>query len=245
MQPVKIFLPTNLCGYCHIPVPHLSLTIHLQLVQLAREGGRVFLAWNDPTTVSLAPLFTCTSSPLLRPPSPHASGRCTEGKVLHSNGSLQEEVCVEGTCSVLGRDCPYSWSRPLRSFSLHLSCSNLTHTDLQVVGEDSTPLSPVSLPLPSSLRSPYCCTNSSSSSSFLRVLGSSCFSSWREVSSSLALCQWSPWVTGTCRMEEREEYRLCLTASSSRSCVVREHRSLNCNTGEALGKCRGSSTTCT
>ena len=65
---------------------------------------------------------------------------------MHKNGSLEEEVgqsmfkiylclqvCVRGTCSVLGRDCPYSWFRPLVDFSIGLSCANLTNTDLKVV----------------------------------------------------------------------------------------------------------------
>ena len=33
---------------------------------------------------------------------------------------------------MLGRDCPYSWFRPLTHFSLGLSCTNLANTDLEV-----------------------------------------------------------------------------------------------------------------
>ena len=32
------------------------------------------------------------------------------------------------------------------------------------------------------------------------VLGTSCFSSWREVTTSIPLCHWSPWVEGTCKV---------------------------------------------
>ena len=45
-------------------------------------------------------------------------------------------------------------------------------------------------------------------------------------------------------MEEREQYRLCIPAPRS-PCIVREHRTLNCNTGDQLAKCRGSLATCT
>ena len=217
------------------------------LVQLSQDSGQMFLTWNDPSSVSLGPLFSCTQGTLLRPQGSPAQGTnsCAEGKVLHRNGSLQEQVCVEGRCTVLGRDCPYPWFRPLKEFSLNLSCSNLTRTNLQIVDQDFTPLATVSLPLPSSSASSYCCTAATASSSFLRVLGTSCFSSWRDVASSLPLCLWSPWVEGSCTMEEREVYRLCLVSSSSSSCVVREHRTENCNTGEQLSKCRGSQTLCT
>ena len=71
-----------------------------------------------------------------------------------------------------------------------------------MVGDDSTPLPQADLPLPSlsSPSSPYCCTNSSSSATFLQVLGTSCFSSWREVTDFRKLCNWSPWVNGTCKV---------------------------------------------
>ena len=69
-----------------------------QLVQLsqagtsAREQKSVFLTWNDPSTISLAPLFSCTSSPILRTPGVQNNQECSGGKTLHRNGSLQEEV---------------------------------------------------------------------------------------------------------------------------------------------------------
>ena len=46
-----------------------------------------------------------------------------------------------------------------------------THSHHQVVGDDSNPLPRADLPLPTLSSSPYCCTNSSSSATFLRVQG--------------------------------------------------------------------------
>ena len=63
-----------------------------QLVELSREGKDIFLTWNDPSTVSLAPLFSCTPSPILRTPGAPNNQHCSGGKTLHRNGSLQEEA---------------------------------------------------------------------------------------------------------------------------------------------------------
>ena len=63
-----------------------------QLVELSREGKDIFLTWNDPSTVSLAPLFSCTPSPILRTPGAPSNQQCSGGKTLHRNGSLQEEA---------------------------------------------------------------------------------------------------------------------------------------------------------
>ena len=178
----------------------------------ARERKSVFLTWNDPSTISLAPLFSCTSSPILRTPGVLNNQECSGGKTLHRNGSLQEEVQIISFFSLLWK--LYSGVRKrhlLRAGSrlpvllvstsstvlprtlLHQPCkhrpggnffiqtswdmkesqrkrSRTTHSH-QVVGDDSNPLPQADLLLPSLSSSPYCCTNSSSSATFLRVQG--------------------------------------------------------------------------
>ena len=221
----------------------------------ARAGGRTRTSRREqretyfPDVERPKHRLPCSSFLLHLPSKPQNPGRSKQPTMLRRKDIAQErlsgrrgwapfksmfriclclQVCVRGTCSVLGRDCPYSWFRPLVDFSIGLSCANLTNTDLkvgffilrnyfvdtfqnpsnmsccilQVVGDDSTPLPQADLPLPSlsSSSSPYCCTNSSSSATFLQVLGTSCFSSWREVTDFRKLCNWSPWVNGTCKV---------------------------------------------
>ena len=70
----------------------ISTNCLFQLVELSREGKDIFLTWNDPSTLSLAPLFSCTPSPILRSPGAPSNQQCSGGKTLHRNGSLQEEA---------------------------------------------------------------------------------------------------------------------------------------------------------
>ena len=95
----------------------------------------------------------CSSFLLHLPSKPQNPGRSKQPTMLRRKDIAQErlsgrrgwapfksmfriclcfQVCVRGTCSVLGRDCPYSWFRPLADFSIRLSCANLTNTDLKV-----------------------------------------------------------------------------------------------------------------
>ena len=148
-------------------------------LELSRNQKQIFLVWNDPKSLDLKHLFTCTknNSVIIEPTkkqSVKGRGDCSDGKHLYSDGVLSEKICVTGECSVHGQPCPHSAFDNLKQFSVDLECDSLTNINLEISEPmTSDTLSPGSLELTSmGSQTDYCCINDDSrdfNSTFIEV----------------------------------------------------------------------------
>ena len=164
------------------------------------------------------------------------------------NGSLVERDCLAGSCSFLGKPCPFSWARDISSIPITVHCSNITNLNLTVVSSSPSlsPLLPTALTSSaSSVPSSSCCLANTRASNFLQLFGASCsFSSWAGVASyrtRQCTSRWSAWIRGGCAENEREVSRFCLV---DEGCVLREWLTEWCHRRQNKGSCWGSTMLC-
>ena len=160
-------------------------------------------------------------------------------QVLQLDGLLVEQDCLSVACQYLDRPCPFSWAEALTNLTIPVPCNNLTDTDLQLLSYSQQQLKPVALS-----STDYCCQGSSSTSPFLQLMGSSCsFPDWASVATYQEIrCKYSQWVRGSCKMERRQVYRLCLV---EQGCVVKQYYSERCNSQrDKIYDCEGSTLVC-
>ena len=164
------------------------------------------------------------------------------------DGSLVERDCLAGSCSFLGKPCPFSWARDISSIPITVHCSNITNMDLTVVSSStsSSPLLPISLPSStSSIHSSSCCLSNTNASNFLQLSGPFCsFSSWAGVASyrtRQCRTRWSEYIRGGCAENEREVSWFCLV---HKDCVLREWFTEWCHRRQNKGSCWGSTMLC-
>ena len=165
-------------------------------------------------------------------------------QVLQLDGLLVEQDCLSVACQYLDRPCPFSWAEALTNLTIPVPCNNLTDTDLKLLSHSQQQLEPVALG-----PTDYCCQGCSSTSPFLQLMGSSCsFPGWASVAiyqETRCSTRFSKWVKGSCKMERRQVYRLCLVDQAGQGCVVKQYYSERCNSqGDKIYDCEGSTLVC-
>ena len=219
---------------------------------LERRRRDLVLVWNDPSSLHLEEIFSCSdNSTVIIESQAAARPSCQDGKHFSRAGEISEKICVRGVCSVFGRDCPGSKFARFAEFSVNVQCTDLTDIDLELVsGETRALLSPA--PLYSSSagdEKDYCCHQAEdptkrTNSTFLKLFGSECFDGrWRDVEGYLPSCEWSSWIEGPCQQENREHYRLCQVSGRCEN-VIRESFNSLCSSGVIIPHCRDSSVLC-
>ena len=221
-----------------------------QILELDRNSQDLFIVWNDPESLDLEHIFSCSSNNSVTIETSDTSPQhCSEGKHLYPDGVLSEKICVSGQCSVLGKPCPHSVFDKLRQFSVAPVCDSLRNINLEISKKNSPALRPELL---ANVRTgqrwekEYCCNNDNSrefNSTFVEVLGEGCFNSWREVRRHLEDCEWTDWIQGECVQEQRKTYRLCLVSAGCLN-VIRESYDTLCYSNIVLEKCRNSPFQC-
>ena len=131
---------------------------------LERKEKDLILVWNEPQSLDLQQIFSCSDNRTVMMESEEVRGReasCLDGKHLNSEGLLTERICVTGRCSVFGQDCPGSKFSFFSQLSLSVECRDLTDINLELVTRERDGLSVLS---PDSLysssagtRTEYCC----------------------------------------------------------------------------------------
>ena len=141
---------------------------------LERKNRDLILVWNDPSSLNLQQIFSCSDNQTVIIESDEGPGSvsdCMAGKHLSSLGSLTEKVCVSGQCSVFGQNCLGSRFKEFSDFSVDVECTSLTDLDVELVSAESgAVLSPDSLYSTSArTNTKYCCQHPTSNSTFLEV----------------------------------------------------------------------------
>jgi len=214
---------------------------------------KLFIVWNNPSNLNLKEIFSCTNEEKVKIGKEDVKhspkDECLEGKHLYKNGTLSEKICVTGSCSVFGQECPHSSFESLKDFSVSLECDSLEEATVEIVSNHSAePFQPDTLWTAAiNSNTDYCCNNDNSrefNSTFLEVLGDGCFDNWRDVKRNLDRCHFTGWVKGRCKKENREVYRLCLVSDGGCDNVIREYYNTLCTSDDILPHCKNSQTLC-
>ena len=219
---------------------------------LQRRRRDLILVWNDPSSLDLQEIFSCSDNRTVIIESQEAAQHsCQDGKHFSPAGKISEKICVRGVCSVFGRDCPGSKFARFADFSVNVQCSDLADINLELVsGRNRHTLAPSPLYSNSAgSETEYCChkvgeSSKPTNSTFLEVFGSECFDGrWRDVEGYLPGCDWSSWIEGRCLQENRKHYRLCLVSGRCEN-VIRESFNSLCSSQEVIPHCRDSPVLC-
>ena len=94
---------------------------------LERRRRDLVLVWNDPSSLDLEEIFSCSdNSTVIIESQEAARPSCQDGKHFSPTGNISEKICVRGVCSVFGMDCPGSKFARFAEFSVNVQCTDLT-----------------------------------------------------------------------------------------------------------------------